>query len=69
MTKKKKRTVGKTTKRKPFKLTMKKRMVGGIPTYDVLNQYGRPATRPFLNKSAAERYIKYSYEDRGIKRR
>lgn len=59
----------KTNKRKPFKLTIKKRTVGGKPMYDVLNQYGRPATRSFLNKSAAERYVKYSYEDRGLKRR
>lgn len=44
-------------KRKPFKLTIKKRSVGGAPMYDIINQYGRPATRPFLNKAAAQRYV------------
>ena len=65
----KKKTYGKTNKRKPFKLSIKKRSVGGKAMYDVLNQYGRPATRSFLNKSAAERYVKSSYEARGVKRK
>lgn len=41
------------------KMKIKKIMVGGKPMFDVINvKTGRKATRPFLNKSAAQRYIK-----------
>tara|TARA_R100001443_G_scaffold83609_1_gene90399 strand:- start:973 stop:1101 length:129 start_codon:yes stop_codon:yes gene_type:complete len=32
--------------------------VGGIPMFDVINSKGRKATRTFLSKSAAQRYIR-----------
>lgn len=45
-------------KAKKFDLKLKTRKVGGVNVYDILNQYGKPATRPFLNKNAAEKYIR-----------
>ena len=45
-------------KAKKFDLKIKTRKVGGINIYDILNQYGKPATRPFLNKNNAQKYIK-----------
>jgi len=54
-------------KRKKFDLKLKTRKVGGVNVYDVVNQYGRPATRPFLNKSSANKYIKDTKAKRGNK--
>jgi len=44
-------------KQKKFDLKIKQRKVGGVNVYDVLNQYGKPATRPFLNKNSANKYV------------
>lgn len=41
------------------KMKIKKRMVGGFASYDVINtKTGLKATRPFSSKAAAQRYIK-----------
>jgi hypothetical protein len=51
-------------KQKKFDLKLKTRKVGGVNVYDVLNQYGKPATRPFLNKNSAQKYIRETKKKR-----
>lgn len=45
-----------------FRLKLKRSKIGSWTQWTVLNQYNKPATRPFINKSSALKYIRDSYK-------